>query len=108
MKVRESDIPAEEVWEGFFEPFEVLSALGIDGTVVDVAEFGCGYGTFTIPAATLISGDIYCDRHRAGNDQHGKGTRAGQRACEYSVNASRLYRRRVRTRRPERGLRDAF
>ena len=43
----------------FFEPFEVLSALGIDDTVVDVAEFGCGYGTFTIPTATLISGDIY-------------------------------------------------
>jgi SAM-dependent methyltransferase len=37
MKVRESDIPAEEVWEGFFEPFEVLSALGIDDTVVDVS-----------------------------------------------------------------------
>jgi ubiquinone/menaquinone biosynthesis C-methylase UbiE len=59
MKVRESDIPAEEVWEGFFDPFEILSALGIDGTLVDVAEFGCGYGTFTIPAATLISGNIY-------------------------------------------------
>jgi 2-polyprenyl-3-methyl-5-hydroxy-6-metoxy-1,4-benzoquinol methylase len=59
LKVRESDIPAEEVWGGFFEPFEVLRALGIDDTVVDVAEFGCGYGTFTIPAATLISGDIY-------------------------------------------------
>jgi len=59
VKVRESDIPAEEVWESFFAPFEILSALGIDGAVVDVAEFGCGYGTFTIPAATLISGNIY-------------------------------------------------
>ena len=58
MKVRESDIPAEAIWEGFFEPSEVLGTLGIDGTVVDVAEFGCGYGTFTIPAATLISGNI--------------------------------------------------
>jgi ubiquinone/menaquinone biosynthesis C-methylase UbiE len=59
MKVRESDIPAEEVWEGFFDPFEILSTLGIDSTVADVAEFGCGYGTFTIPAATLVSGSIY-------------------------------------------------
>ena len=58
-KVRESDIPSEEVWESFFEPFEVLSALGIDGTVADVAEFGSGYGTFTIPAAMLISGTVY-------------------------------------------------
>jgi ubiquinone/menaquinone biosynthesis C-methylase UbiE len=26
---------------------------------VDVTEFGCGYGTFTIPAAKIISGKIY-------------------------------------------------
>jgi len=59
MKVRESNIPAEAIWEGFFKPFKLLATLGIDGTVVDVADFGCGYGTFTIPAAMLICGNIY-------------------------------------------------
>jgi len=41
MKVRESDMPAEEVWESFFQPFEILSVLGVT-TGIDVAEFGCG------------------------------------------------------------------
>ncbi len=34
-------------------------ALGVDGTVTDVAEFGCCYGIFTVPVATLISGNVY-------------------------------------------------
>lgn len=59
MKVRESDMPAEELWESFFQPFEILSTLGVTTTVVDVAEFGCGYGTFTIPTAKVIPGKIY-------------------------------------------------
>jgi len=33
--------------------------MGIDDSVGDVAEFGCGYGTFTIPAARVIGGKIY-------------------------------------------------
>ncbi|MGZ4902310.1 MAG: hypothetical protein ACXVI3_02075 [Halobacteriota archaeon] len=56
MKVRESDMPAEELWESFFEPFEVLRTLGVDSAVVGAVEFGCGYGTFTIPAAKMICG----------------------------------------------------
>jgi len=51
MKVRESDMPAKELWESFFQPFKILSTLRVTIAVVDVAEFGCGYGTFTIPAA---------------------------------------------------------
>lgn len=59
MKVRESGMPAEELWESFFNPFEILGTLGVTPTVVDIAEFGCGYGTFTLPAATIVSGKIY-------------------------------------------------
>ena len=33
--------------------------MGVDSTVEDVADFGCGYGTFTIPAARIIAGKIY-------------------------------------------------
>jgi len=59
MKIAESGMPDEKIWEGFFNPSEILSTLGIDKTITDVAEFGCGFGTFTIPAAKMISGKIY-------------------------------------------------
>jgi ubiquinone/menaquinone biosynthesis C-methylase UbiE len=59
MKIRESDMPAEEEWNKFFDPDKVLHRLGLNHRVIDVADFGCGYGTFTIPAAKIISGKIY-------------------------------------------------
>jgi SAM-dependent methyltransferase len=59
MKVRESGMPDRSTWEGFFSPADILEKLGMDGQVKDVAEFGSGYGTFTIPAAKLIKGVVY-------------------------------------------------
>jgi ubiquinone/menaquinone biosynthesis C-methylase UbiE len=59
MKIRESGMPGEDVWEGFFEPDKVLKKLGLNDKVADVADFGCGYGTFTIPAAKMIYGKVY-------------------------------------------------
>src|SRR3990167_270361 len=59
MKVRESGMPEKGVWEGFFNPVQILKTLQLDGNVRDVVEFGCGYGTFTIPAAKIIKGTIY-------------------------------------------------
>lgn len=59
MKIAESGMPDEKIWEGFFNPSEILTTLRIDKTITDVAEFGCGFGTFTIPAAKMISGKIY-------------------------------------------------
>jgi SAM-dependent methyltransferase len=59
MKVRESGMPNAEMWEGFFKPYEILKAMGIDRAVKDAAEFGCGYGTFTIPVAKTISGRVF-------------------------------------------------
>jgi len=59
MKARESGMPDELTWEGFFKPPEILHSMGIDDTVGNVAEFGCGYGTFTIPTARVICGKIY-------------------------------------------------
>ncbi len=52
-------MPKEEDWNQFFEPDKVLILLGINHNVVNVADFGCGYGTFTIPAAKIIAGKIY-------------------------------------------------
>ncbi len=59
MKIRESGMPERDVWESFFDPANLLTTLGLGRQVNDAAEFGCGYGTFTIPAAKLISGKIY-------------------------------------------------
>lgn len=59
MKVRESGMPERDMWEKFFSPVKILTTLGINNQTGDVAEFGCGYGTFTIPAAKLIKGKIY-------------------------------------------------
>jgi SAM-dependent methyltransferase len=59
MKTRESGMPEEKVWEAFFQPEVILERLGLRGGVGDVAEFGCGYGTFTIPAARRSRGMVY-------------------------------------------------
>jgi ubiquinone/menaquinone biosynthesis C-methylase UbiE len=59
LKIRESDMPKEEEWNQFFKPVQVLSLLGLNHGVVNVADFGCGYGTFTIPAAKIIAGKIF-------------------------------------------------
>lgn len=59
MKTRESGMPPEEMWSGFFDPNTVLKKLGLTSNCRDVLEFGCGYGTFTIPAAKIIQGTVY-------------------------------------------------
>lgn len=59
MKIRESGMPERERWNTFFNPAEILATLGLNSQTVDVAEFGCGYGTFTIPAAKVIKRKIY-------------------------------------------------
>lgn len=51
MEGRESGMPDGGYWESFFNPRCILERLGCQGSVGDVVEFGCGYGTFTVPAA---------------------------------------------------------
>jgi len=36
-----------------------MEALGIDSHLRDVAEFGCGFGTFSVPVAQRISGRLF-------------------------------------------------
>jgi len=59
MKIRESGMPERQMWENFFDPIKTLATLGISSQTGDVAEFGCGYGTFTIPTAKVIKGKVY-------------------------------------------------
>lgn len=52
-------MPDESVWEGFFNPNKIFELLELNTKIKDVVDFGCGYGTFTIPAAKIISGKVY-------------------------------------------------
>ncbi|MHC4769576.1 MAG: class I SAM-dependent methyltransferase [Planctomycetota bacterium] len=59
MKIRDSGMPNEQTWGGFFDPPQVLDKLGLTSRIGDVVEFGCGYGIFTIPAARIVSGVVH-------------------------------------------------
>ncbi len=58
MKVRDSGMPDEVYWESLVDPEGTLVAFGFDATIADAVEVGCGYGTFTIPAARRINGTL--------------------------------------------------
>jgi SAM-dependent methyltransferase len=57
MKGRESGMPDEVYWASFFDTEGVLDRmlLGPDACY-NLLEFGCGYGTFTLPAAKRTPG----------------------------------------------------
>ncbi len=60
MKGRESGMPDEDYWDSFFDAdclIDTLVASRVDQE--DVAEFGSGYGTFTIQTAKKISGIVH-------------------------------------------------
>ncbi len=59
MKTRESGMPDEELWSSFFTRQAALAQLGLSAACRDVADFGCGYGTFTIPAAGIVRGTVH-------------------------------------------------
>jgi len=59
MKARESGMPDAASWESFFDAQGVLDRLqGAQADRCDVLEFGCGYGTFTLPAAQRARGVV--------------------------------------------------
>jgi ubiquinone/menaquinone biosynthesis C-methylase UbiE len=59
MKARESGMPEEAMWASFFDAGAALEKLlGAGGVAGDLVEFGCGYGTFTIPAALHTPGIV--------------------------------------------------
>ena len=62
MKVRESGMPDEALWDTLFNAGLILDRLEIDDRLRNVVELGCGYGTFTIPVARRILGVLTtCD-----------------------------------------------
>lgn len=59
MRLRDSGMPDEAYWESLFDVPLVLARLGIDQSLGDVVELGCGYGTFSIPIAQAIGGTLH-------------------------------------------------
>jgi ubiquinone/menaquinone biosynthesis C-methylase UbiE len=59
MKVRDSGMPDENLWNDFFDIDLILSELQINSQIIDLVEIGSGYGTFTIPTAKKIKGKLY-------------------------------------------------
>lgn len=59
MKARDSGMPEEEMWATFFDAPRMLAALGFTDTKGNVADFGCGYGTFTVAAAGLTTATVF-------------------------------------------------
>lgn len=69
MKICDSDMPDEAFWESLFDIPLILEPLAI-GQYHDVAELGCGYGTFTVPSqrpsagcVTLSMSNLTCSLH---------------------------------------------
>ncbi len=58
MKVRDSGMPEAATWDGFFDPGTILGQLAFDDRA-DVVDFGCGYGTFTVAAASRTTGVVH-------------------------------------------------
>lgn len=59
MKGRESGMPDEAYWASFFDPEGILDRLLVNkGDSYNLVEFGCGYGTFTLPAASRTRGQV--------------------------------------------------
>ena len=80
MKIRESGMPDESLWEYFFEPEQILATMQLNHNIVDAFDFGCGYGTFTIPASEVIKGKVY-----AADIEEAMINRVAQRASEENL-----------------------
>jgi SAM-dependent methyltransferase len=59
MFLRESGMPPQVYWETLFDVSLILDAFGFGPATRDVAELGCGYGTFTLPLARRICGTVH-------------------------------------------------
>jgi len=59
MKIRDSGMPPQDYWETLFDVPGILDAFGFGSSTGDVAELGCGYGTFTLPLARRIGGTVH-------------------------------------------------
>jgi SAM-dependent methyltransferase len=90
MKVRDSGMPEEAYWESLFDIPLILDSFAIGTGIGDVVEFGCGYGTFTVPVARRISGllhaldiepDMVAGSPRRGDDDDSDSSPMEEKVC---------------------------
>jgi len=55
MKYRESGMPSEATWDVFFKPIDMINKIGINSQIRTLIDIGCGYGTFLLPIAEIVS-----------------------------------------------------
>jgi SAM-dependent methyltransferase len=58
MKIRDSGMPEETYWESLLDVRLILERFHVE-RFADVAELGCGYGTFSVPLSQAITGTLY-------------------------------------------------
>ncbi len=61
MKVRDSGMPDENLWNTFFDTKKILEALEIDNNVNRLLDIGFGYGTFLLPISRVVKSVIGLD-----------------------------------------------
>lgn len=60
MKIPQSDMPDEAMWQSFFDPNALMRTLVPKAPLSgNAAELGCGYGTFTMAALNSVTGTVY-------------------------------------------------
>ena len=52
-------MPPEEQWQTYFDPISILTTLGLTADCRCVVDCGCGYGTFTLPAARIVRREVH-------------------------------------------------
>lgn len=58
MKFRESGMPEETKWNTFFNPLQILEKMDVTKHIRTLIDIGCGYGTFLLPVAELVSSKV--------------------------------------------------
>ncbi len=69
MKVFDSGMPDETYWNSLFDIPAIIDWLKLESVRDPIAEIGCGYGTFTVPAAQESSQVIHAIDLEPGNDR---------------------------------------
>lgn len=57
MKIDDSGMPDEVIWNSLFDIGGIVDWLAISQNTA-IVEIGCGYCTFTVPAAQMTSGKV--------------------------------------------------